>query len=248
MSRSSSSASVAAGRYSILLPTYNERENLPIITDLIVHTMETHHIDFEIVIVDDNSPDGTGSVARRLSELYGPDRIKLLERAGKLGLGSAYRDGLKLVTGEFVFLMDADFSHHPKFMPRMIEVQRESSVDIVTGTRYRDGGGVHGWDLHRKLTSRVANFLAQVLLNPPASDLTGSFRLYKRCVLEKLISSFEPSGYVFQMEILVRAAASGYSIREVPITFVDRVYGVSKMGGNEIVTYLKALARLVWVI
>lgn len=107
-----------------------------------------------------------------------------------------------------------------------------------------NGGGVHGWDLHRKLTSRVANYLASVILAPPSSDLTGSFRLYKRPVIEKILSTFTPSGYVFQMEIIVRAAKMGYSIAEVPITFVDRVYGESKMGGNEIVTYLKALMRM----
>lgn len=151
-------------------------------------------------------------------------------------------------SGEFVFLMDADFSHHPKFIPAFIAKQAEGDYDVVSGTRYRNGGGVHGWDLRRKLTSRVANYLASVLLAPPSSDLTGSFRLYKRSVLSALIASFTPSGYVFQMEIIVRAASQGYTIGEVPITFVDRVYGESKMGGNEIVHYLKALARLWFVL
>ena len=168
----------------------------------------------------------------------------ILSRAGKLGLGTAYRDGLKKASGDFIFLMDADFSHHPKFIPDFIKKQAEQDYDVVSGTRYRGNGGVHGWNLHRKLTSRVANYLAAVMLNPPASDLTGSFRLYKRPVLEHLISSFTPSGYVFQMEIIVRAGAMGYTIADVPITFVDRVYGESKMGGNEIVHYLKALGRL----
>lgn len=140
--------------------------------------------------------------------------------------------------------MDADFSHHPKFIPAFIAKQAKQNFDVVSGTRYRENGGVHGWNLHRKLTSRVANYLAAVLLNPPASDLTGSFRLYKRSVIETLMASFTPSGYVFQMEIIVRAGAMGYTIGEVPITFVDRVYGESKMGGNEILHYLKALGRL----
>ena len=172
----------------------------------------------------------------------------LLSRAGKLGLGTAYRDGLGLSTGNFVFLMDADFSHHPKFIPAFIREQARGDFDVVSGTRYRNGGGVHGWDLRRKLTSRVANYLAAVMLSPPASDLTGSFRLYRREVLRDVMASFEPSGYVFQMEIIVRVAKAGFTIGEVPITFVDRVYGESKMGGNEIVHYLKALGRLFFVV
>jgi dolichol-phosphate mannosyltransferase len=144
--------------------------------------------------------------------------------------------------------MDADFSHHPKFIPAFIAEQARGDFDVVSGTRYRRGGGVHGWDLRRKLTSRVANYLAAVLLNPPASDLTGSFRLYRRSVLESVIRSFEPSGYVFQMEMVVRVAKEGYTIGEVPITFVDRIYGASKMGGNEIVHYLQALGRLFFVV
>lgn len=239
-----SSSASGARKYSVLLPTYNERQNLPIITELLVTSFTENNLDYEIVIIDDNSPDKTIEVAKQLQKIYGEDRIVLLSRAGKLGLGTAYRDGLVKSSGNFVFLMDADFSHHPKFLPAFIAEQQRGDFDVVSGTRYRPGGGVHGWDLRRKLTSRVANFLAHTLLAPPASDLTGSFRLYKREVLQKLINSFKPSGYVFQMEIVVRAAAQGYSIGEVPITFVDRVYGESKMGGNEIVTYLKALARL----
>ena len=172
----------------------------------------------------------------------------IVSRAGKLGLGTAYRDGLVVSRGNFVFLMDADFSHHPKFIPAFIAEQRRGDFDVVSGTRYKAGGGVHGWDLRRKLTSRVANYLAAVMLAPPASDLTGSFRLYKRSVLSDVISSFKPSGYVFQMEMIVRCALAKYTIGEVPITFVDRVYGESKMGGNEIVQYLQALGRLFFVV
>ena len=200
------------------------------------------------MIIDDNSPDQTIEVATQLQKIFGSDRIVILSRPGKLGLGTAYRDGITKSSGDFVFLMDADFSHHPKFIPSFIQKQAERDYDVVSGTRYRNGGGVHGWDLRRKLTSRVANYLAAVMLAPPASDLTGSFRLFKRKTLETLIASFKPGGYVFQMEIIVRAASQGYTIGEVPITFVDRVYGFSKMGGNEIVGYLKALGRLFFVV
>ena len=191
----------------------------------------------EIVIVDDNSPDGTQDVVAQLQKIY-PGKIKLHARPGKLGLGSAYIDGLGQCTGEFVILMDADLSHHPKVIPEFIKKQRETGADIVTGTRYAQNGGVYGWDLNRKLTSRVANFLAGTLLAPQASDLTGSFRLYKKNVLERCLKSVKSRGYVFQMEIIVRAQYFGYSIEEVPITFVDRIFGESKLGAGEILAYL----------
>ena len=114
----------------------------------------------------------------------------------------------------------------------------------MTGTRYSEGGGVHGWDVKRKLTSRVANFLAYTMLNPSASDLTGSFRLYKRSVLHEIIPKVKSRGYVFQMEIITRAQYSGYTIEEVPITFVDRIYGESKFGANEILGYIRGLIDL----
>jgi dolichol-phosphate mannosyltransferase len=197
----------------------------------------------EIVIVDDNSPDGTQDVVAQLQKIY-PGKIKLHARPGKLGLGSAYIDGLGQCTGEYVILMDADLSHHPKVIPEFIKKQRETGADIVTGTRYAQNGGVHGWDLNRKLTSRVANFLAGTLLAPQASDLTGSFRLYKKDVLERCLKSVKSRGYVFQMEIIVRAQYFGYSIEEVPITFVDRIFGESKLGAGEILAYLQGLVDI----
>uniref|UniRef100_A0AAV1UB50 Dolichol-phosphate mannosyltransferase subunit 1 n=1 Tax=Peronospora matthiolae TaxID=2874970 RepID=A0AAV1UB50_9STRA len=231
-------------KYSVLLPTYNERENLPLIIWLLDKTFTENNLKYEIVVIEDNSPDGTLQVARDLQQIYGKDVIVILPRAGKLGLGSAYRDGLKQATGNFVFLMDADLSHHPKFIPEFIKKQAGGNCDIVTGTRYASGGGVYGWDLRRKLTSRVANYLATVLLNPSVTDLTGSFRLYKRDVLEDIMQSIQGLGYVFQMEILVRARQRQYSIAEVPITFVDRIYGESKLGAGEIVAYLRGLLNL----
>jgi dolichol-phosphate mannosyltransferase len=197
----------------------------------------------EIVIIDDNSPDGTQDVVAQLQKIY-PGKIKLHARPGKLGLGSAYIDGLGQCTGEYVILMDADLSHHPKVIPEFIKKQRETGADIVTGTRYAQNGGVYGWDLNRKLTSRVANFLAGTLLAPQASDLTGSFRLYKKNVLERCLKSVKSRGYVFQMEIIVRAQYFGYSIEEVPITFVDRIFGESKLGAGEILAYLQGLVDI----
>uniref|UniRef100_A0A8C5R171 Dolichol-phosphate mannosyltransferase subunit 1 n=1 Tax=Leptobrachium leishanense TaxID=445787 RepID=A0A8C5R171_9ANUR len=231
-------------KYSVLLPTYNERENLPLIVWLLVKYFGESGYSFEIIIIDDGSPDGTLEVAERLKDLYGSDRIVLRPRKEKLGLGTAYVHGMKHATGNYIIIMDADLSHHPKFIPEFITKQKEGNFDIVSGTRYIGNGGVYGWDLKRKIISRGANFITQVLLRPGASDLTGSFRLYRKDVLQKLVDRCVSKGYVFQMEMIVRARQLNYTIGEVPISFVDRVYGESKLGGNEIVSFLKGLWTL----
>lgn len=245
--------------YSVILPTYNERRNLPLIIELLRHTFVQHALRWQCVIVDDNSPDETGRIAEQLARVMNKrnendlssedaEHITVIKRAGKLGLGSAYRAGLAACRGEFVLLMDADFSHHPKFIPQMIDLQRETNADIVTGSRYIPGGGVHGWDLRRKLTSRVANYIASTLVGSAASDLTGSYRLYKRPVIDHVMQCVHSKGYVFQMEIMVRARSLHYSVAELPITFVDRLYGESKLGTQEILLYLSGLFKLFWTV
>lgn len=209
-------------------------------------------LDWEVIIVDDASPDGTLDRAKELRTSFGPDHIVLKPRAGKLGLGTAYVHGLQFASGNFVIIMDADFSHHPKFIPQFIEIQRKSECDIVTGTRYRSSnnmiGGVYGWDLKRKMTSVGANVIADFMLRPGVSDLTGSFRLYKREALIKVIETTASKGYTFQMEMMVRAKAMGLKVEECPITFVDRLYGESKLGGEEILEYLKGVFWLWWTV
>ncbi|CAI0382165.1 unnamed protein product [Linum tenue] len=260
-------------QYSIIIPTYNERLNIALIVYLIFKHLRD--VDFEIIVVDDGSPDGTQDIVKQLQQVYGEDRVLLRARPKKLGLGTAYIHGLKHASGNFVVIMDADLSHHVSssylfvFFTRLsftrsilhsflilfpcdlvlpisiiTRKQLETGASIVTGTRYVKGGGVHGWNLMRKLTSRGANVLAHTFLWPGVSDLTGSFRLYKKSVLEDIITSVVSKGYVFQMEMIVRASRKGYRIEEVPITFVDRVFGSSKLGGSEIVEYLKGLAYL----
>jgi dolichol-phosphate mannosyltransferase len=231
-------------KYSILLPTYNEKDNLPVIVYLINKYLEPSKIVYEIIIIDDGSPDGTLDVAKQLQAIYGNDKILLRPRAKKLGLGTAYIHGMKHATGDFIIIMDADLSHHPKFILDFIKKQVEQDFDVVTGSRYIENGGVFGWDFKRKLISRGANFVSQILLRPNVSDLTGSFRLYKKSVLENLIQSCVSKGYVFQMEMVVRARQLNYTIGEVPITFVDRVYGESKLGGSEIIQFAKSLLYL----
>lgn len=230
--------------YSVILPTYNERENLPIIYYLLDKTFTEAKLTYEVVIVDDSSPDKTLEVAQKIQQSYGSDKVTIVSRAGKLGLGTAYSAGLKVAKGERVILMDADLSHHPKFIPQMVSMMDSTGFEIVTGTRYRKGGGVYGWDLKRKITSKGANFLADFLLNPGVSDLTGSFRLYERRVLEQILPQIQCTGYAFQMEIIVRAKKAGYKVGEVPITFVDRLYGESKLGPKEIIMYIKGLIQL----
>eukprot|EP00612_Vaucheria_litorea_P004542 CAMPEP_0171460030 /NCGR_PEP_ID=MMETSP0945-20130129/5063_1 /TAXON_ID=109269 /ORGANISM="Vaucheria litorea, Strain CCMP2940" /LENGTH=138 /DNA_ID=CAMNT_0011986139 /DNA_START=359 /DNA_END=772 /DNA_ORIENTATION=- len=137
--------------------------------------------------------------------------------------------------------MDSDLSHNPKFIPPFIIRQELSGCDIVTGTRYSQGGGITGWGFKRKLMSQVANFLALELLKPGLTDLTGSYRLYKKEALDKVISNVRSKGYVFQMEIIVRSQLMDYSVNEVPILFVDRLYGKSKLGPKEVFDYLKGL-------
>ncbi|KAI9796261.1 MAG: dolichol-P-mannose synthesis [Piccolia ochrophora] len=239
--------SAKTNKYSVIIPTYNERRNLPIITWLLAKTFTENSLDWELIIVDDASPDGTQAVATQLQRAYGPEHIKIKPRSGKLGLGTAYVYGLQFTSGNFVIIMDADFSHHPKFIAEMVRVQASiggDGYDIVTGTRYAGDGGVYGWDLKRKFVSRGANLFADTVLRPGVSDLTGSFRLYKRSVLEKVMGSTESKGYTFQMEMMVRAKAMGYTVAEVPISFVDRVYGESKLGGDEIVEYAKGVLNL----
>ncbi|XP_010341424.1 dolichol-phosphate mannosyltransferase subunit 1 isoform X2 [Saimiri boliviensis] len=213
--------STGQDKYSVLLPTYNERENLPLIVWLLVKSFSESGINYEIIIIDDGSPDGTRDVAEQLEKIYGSDRILLRPREKKLGLGTAYIHGMKHATGNYIIIMDADLSHHPKFIPEFIRKQKEGNFDIVSGTRYKGNGGVYGWDLKRKI-----------------------IRLYRKEVLEKLIEKCVSKGYVFQMEMIVRARQLNYTIGEVPISFVDRVYGESKLGGNEIVSFLRGLLTL----
>ncbi|NXL42292.1 DPM1 mannosyltransferase, partial [Podilymbus podiceps] len=232
-------AAGGADKFSVLLPTYNERENLPLVVWLLARTFRESGNNFEIIIIDDGSPDGTQEIAEQLEKIYGSDKIII---SLPFLSGTAYIHGMKHATGNFIVIMDADLSHHVSLY--FVLKQKEGNFDIVSGTRYKGNGGVYGWDLKRKLISRGANFITQVLLRPGASDLTGSFRLYRKEVLQKLMEKCVSKGYVFQMEMIVRARQLGYTIGEVPISFVDRVYGESKLGGNEIVSFLKGLLTL----
>ncbi|KAG1655814.1 hypothetical protein FOA52_008377 [Chlamydomonas sp. UWO 241] len=187
---------------SVIVPTYNEALNLPILAWLL-HEHLHGLVDYEVVVVDDASPDGTADVAMRLAASMPQLRLRLVSRPGKLGLGSAYARGLAECKGGLVLLMDADLSHHPKYVPAFLARQAATQCDIVTGTRYVRGGGVAGWSLSRKVVSRGANIAASFLLGATTSDLTGSFRLYRRGVLQRLLTETTSKGYTFQMEVII---------------------------------------------
>lgn len=235
---------MAKPKLSVILPTYNEKENLPIIIYLLHKYLKDCDVEWDVIIVEDGSPDGTLEVAEKLKIIY--NNITILNRGKKLGLGTAYRAGLALAPkSDYIILMDADLSHHPKFIPKFLAKAKDNSCDIVSGTRYAGDGGVFGWDWKRKVISCGANVFTQIALGPDVSDLTGSFRLYKRDVLERLISQSKSKGYAFQMEIIVMAEQLGYKIGEVPISFVDRVYGQSKMGAEEIFRFVYGVFDLI---
>ena len=236
---------------SVILPTYNERDNLPILVWMLVKVLKGEQAlkritSWDIVIVDDASPDGTGEVANKLQSIYSPTHIILAPRPGKLGLGSAYVHGLEFAKGEWIVIMDSDMSHHPSAIPLMLEQQRLHDADIVKGNRYIRGGGVYGWSLFRKLASRGMGLVAEVVMGSAFTDLTGSYRLYRRDVLRELVSCTVTKGYTFQLEMMVRAEALNLKIAQVPIEFVDRQYGESKMGAGEMAGFLKGLWALLW--
>jgi len=235
---------------SVILPCYNEKDNLPICIALIILSMNAYikehehkEITYELVVVDDNSPDGTADVVKKLIDILDVP-IKLLERPGKLGLGSAYRDGLKLCSGKFICIMDVDLSHHPKELPIMLDRIIMEEADIVQGTRYALNGGVVGWPLRRILMSKTANFGAGFILGVTSSDMTGSYRIYKQTVLNTLIEQVITKGYTFQMEVMARAQNQSMKIIEHPICFVDRIYGESKLGSNEIKNFAVGVFKL----
>jgi dolichol-phosphate mannosyltransferase len=207
----------------VCLPTYNERENLePMVRALLPYGVH-------VLVVDDNSPDGTGAIADRLAAE--DDRVSVLHRERKEGLGPAYiaAFGQALADGaELILEMDCDFSHDPASVPRLIEAAGDT--DLVLGSRYVRGGAVRDWGLVRRFVSRGGSLYAQILLGLRIRDLTGGFKCYRRAVLEALpLGEIHSKGYAFQIETTYRTLRAGFRVREIPITFTDRTVGGSKM-------------------
>ncbi|MBN1264468.1 MAG: polyprenol monophosphomannose synthase [Anaerolineales bacterium] len=212
----------------IVIPTFNEADNIEAMSDAL---LQLGLADLSILYVDDNSPDGTGQIADRLAE-QNPDRISVLHRTGKLGLGTAYITGFKwaLAHGaEAVCQMDADFSHNPESIPDLLE--QSGRTDFVIGSRYVPGGKLdEHWGVGRILLSRFGNGYARTILRMPILDITGGFRIWNRRVLETMpLDRVRSNGYVFQVEMAYVAHRLGFSHYEVPIYFEDRRIGQSKM-------------------
>jgi dolichol-phosphate mannosyltransferase len=213
-------------RSLIVVPTYNERENL----EPIVAAAHRHLPDADLLIVDDASPDGTGVAADALA---GSDpRLQVLHRPGKQGLGTAYLAGFRLALAagyEAVFEMDADFSHDPRHLPDLLAAV-EAGADLAIGSRYVEGGGTINWGIGRQLLSRGGNVYARTVLGSPVRDLTSGFKCFHRRALEAVdLDSIRAEGYGFQIEMTFRVAERGLRVAEVPIVFVDRRVGQSKM-------------------
>jgi dolichol-phosphate mannosyltransferase len=217
----------------LIIPTYNEAVNLErIVTAARLELLRVAAARYRILVVDDNSPDGTGAIAASLAAAG--DDLEVLHRPGKAGLGQAYLAGFDhaLRSGaEMVIEMDADFSHDPRYLPAMLEAAR--SADLVLGSRYVPGGGVRDWGLARRLISRGGGLYARLILGVGVRDLTGGYKVIHRGVLEAIdLPTVRAEGYVFQIEVTYRAVLAGFTVTEVPIVFADRTAGKSKMSGR----------------
>ena len=225
----------------IAVPTYNEKENLPVLLARLMELPEAVHV----LVVDDGSPDGTGDIAQEWSQR--PEgRVHVLRRAGKQGLGSAYIAAFRWALErdyDLVFEMDADFSHDPKYVPEMLQAARDA--DLVIGSRYVTGVNVVNWPMQRLLLSWFANLYARIVTGLPVHDCTGGFKCFRREALAAIdFSRIASGGYSFQVEMNYKVWKKGFRIKEVPIVFVDRFAGTSKMSGSIIGEALFLVLRL----
>jgi dolichol-phosphate mannosyltransferase len=213
----------------VCLPTYNERENLEAMVSALGEVLPE---DSRILVIDDNSPDGTGEIADRLAGERGD--VEVLHRPQKEGLGPAYLAGFRRaleLEADLVLEMDCDFSHDPADVPRLVAAA--DGADLVLGSRYVPGGGTKNWGLLRRVVSRGGSLYAQALLGLRVRDLTGGFKCYRRAVLETIdLDAIKSKGYAFQIETTYRAIRAGFRVAEVPIVFVDRQVGGSKMSNS----------------
>ena len=215
----------------VIIPTYNEQEN---ISDILIYVMQMEG-DFHVLVIDDASPDGTADLVKNLQKCY-PDRIHLLERSGKLGLGTAYLTGFKwaLENGyDYIFEMDADFSHNPDDLIRLWKACEEEGADLAVGSRYCSGISVVDWPIGRILMSYGASLYVRAALNMKVFDTTAGFVCYSRKVLETMdLDAVKMKGYGFQIEMKYTAWKLGFNVKEVPIVFTNRQKGTSKMSSG----------------
>jgi dolichol-phosphate mannosyltransferase len=228
----------------VVIPTLNERENLEPLIAATRAALDPSAPDHRLLVVDDGSPDGTGRLADEIA--VRDPKVEVLHREGERGLGRAYIAGFRraLAGGaKLVIEMDADFSHDPSYLPRLIEAAREA--DLVLGSRYVKGGRVENWGPLRRLVSRGGCLYARVVLGIPVRDLTGGFKCFRRSVLEAIdLDGVRSQGYAFQVELTYRAVERGFTVREVPITFTERQAGRSKMSRRIMLEAIWMVPRL----
>ena len=229
----------------VIIPTYNEKENI----ENIIRAVTGLEKEFHVLIIDDGSPDGTGAIVKRMQQEM-PDRLFLIERTGKLGLGTAYICGFKwaLEHGyEYIFEMDADFSHNPNDLPHLYAACSEQGADVAVGSRYCNGVNVVNWPLGRVLMSYFASVYVRWVTGMQVHDTTAGFKCYRRRVLEAIdLDHIHFKGYAFQIEMKFTACVRGFKIVEVPIIFINRVLGTSKMNSSIFGEALFGVLKLKW--
>ena len=230
----------------VIIPTYNEKENI----ENIIRTVFSLEHRFDILIIDDGSPDGTANIVKNLMAVEFKDLLHLVERQGKLVLGTAYIAGFKwaLEHGyEYIFEMDADFSHDPNDVPRLYKACAEDGADVAIGSRYVTGVNVVNWPMGRVLMSYYASKYVRIVTGIPVHDTTAGFKCYRRRVLETIdLDAIRFKGYAFQIEMKFTAYKLGFKIKEVPVIFVNRQLGTSKMSGGIFGEALFGVMRLRW--
>lgn len=230
----------------VIIPTYNEKENI----ENILRAVFSLEHRFDVLIIDDGSPDGTANIVKNLMAVEFKDRLHLVERQGKLGLGTAYIAGFKwaLEHGyEYIFEMDADFSHDPNDVPRLYKACAEDGADVAIGSRYVTGVNGVNWPMGRVLMSYYASKYVRIVTGIPVHDTTAGFKCYRRRVLETIdLDAIRFKGYAFQIEMKFTAYKLGFKIKEVPVIFVNRQLGTSKMSGGIFGEALFGVMRLRW--
>lgn len=231
----------------VIIPTYNEKENIEKIIRAVLG-LGPHA--FNILVIDDGSPDGTAAIVKRLMEDEFKNRLFIIERRGKLGLGTAYIAGFKWAIEQkydYIFEMDADFSHDPKDLPRLYEACATEGADVAIGSRYVSGVNVVNWPMGRVLMSYYASKYVRTVLGVKLHDTTAGFKCYRRQVLEAIdLDAIRFKGYAFQIEMKFTAYKLGFKIKEVPVIFVNRREGTSKMSGGIFGEALFGVMRLRW--
>jgi len=230
----------------IILPTYNEKENINLILDALIKEFQTiENFEMEILVVDDNSPDKTWEIVKEYSEKH--SNIHLLLRKKKSGLGSAYIEGINLaidkLKADFVFNMDADLSHDPKLISQMLKYGQE--YDLIIGSRYIKGGGFANWPWYRKLISKGANLFGVIFLGLNVKDISSGFRCYSKEIINRTdLSKIESKGYAFLEELLFHCIKNGAKVKEIPLIFVDRTKGETKLNKKEMINFFLTIIRL----